>query len=278
MNKPNIFEFATSELSQDAFICWLLSWSSPKYSTLDENLHSCSKELLTYFLSLCSVTVPKKISKVRVHRQYNNIDILCIVNDELAIIIEDKTGTVEHSNQLKRYYNIIQKKGFDKDKIAPIYLQTYQQASYANVVNSGYNVCKREQLLSILNNHSYKIDNNIFCDFYSHLKSLNEKFDTFRSYPISKWTGYSWQGFYSELQNSCNDSYWERIDNPSGGYWGFWWHHTPKSDCKMYIQIEQEKLCIKIEVLDRSLQSELRTKWHNIALEYSRQHNLNFER
>ena len=23
---PNLFDFATSELSQDAFICWLVSW------------------------------------------------------------------------------------------------------------------------------------------------------------------------------------------------------------------------------------------------------------
>lgn len=26
MTKPNIFNFATSELSQDAFICWIISW------------------------------------------------------------------------------------------------------------------------------------------------------------------------------------------------------------------------------------------------------------
>jgi len=26
---PNLFRFATSELSQDAFICWLASWADP---------------------------------------------------------------------------------------------------------------------------------------------------------------------------------------------------------------------------------------------------------
>ena len=27
-NKPNIFKYATKELSQDAVICWLIEWSS----------------------------------------------------------------------------------------------------------------------------------------------------------------------------------------------------------------------------------------------------------
>ena len=28
--KPNLFKYATSELSQDAFICWLLEWAKPQ--------------------------------------------------------------------------------------------------------------------------------------------------------------------------------------------------------------------------------------------------------
>jgi hypothetical protein len=35
MSKPNLFSYATSELSQDAFICWLLSRASPEYKDLD---------------------------------------------------------------------------------------------------------------------------------------------------------------------------------------------------------------------------------------------------
>jgi hypothetical protein len=27
MNTPSLFRFATNELSQDAFICWLASWA-----------------------------------------------------------------------------------------------------------------------------------------------------------------------------------------------------------------------------------------------------------
>ena len=42
MNHPNLFSFATSELSQDAFICWLLSWENPKISESDKELHQCA--------------------------------------------------------------------------------------------------------------------------------------------------------------------------------------------------------------------------------------------
>jgi hypothetical protein len=40
MQPPNLFDFATSELSQDAFICWLASWADPSYRDDDEALHA----------------------------------------------------------------------------------------------------------------------------------------------------------------------------------------------------------------------------------------------
>lgn len=33
---PNLFEFATSELSQDAFLCWLASWADVRLKTKNE--------------------------------------------------------------------------------------------------------------------------------------------------------------------------------------------------------------------------------------------------
>ncbi|MYD32112.1 MAG: hypothetical protein F4X01_11115 [Nitrospira sp. SB0661_bin_20] len=42
MERPNLFSYATSELSQDAFICWLLEWSLPQYRQTDTKLHECA--------------------------------------------------------------------------------------------------------------------------------------------------------------------------------------------------------------------------------------------
>ncbi|NEX23727.1 hypothetical protein G3480_26250 [Thiorhodococcus mannitoliphagus] len=45
-DKPNLFAFATSELSQDAFLAWLLSWADPKYAAFDPPVHQCAARLV----------------------------------------------------------------------------------------------------------------------------------------------------------------------------------------------------------------------------------------
>jgi hypothetical protein len=40
--KPNIFEIATKELTQDGFITWLLQWADPDNKKHDEKLNACA--------------------------------------------------------------------------------------------------------------------------------------------------------------------------------------------------------------------------------------------
>lgn len=47
--KPNLFDFATSELSQDALICWLLAWASNGYNETDVELRLDAKKLILQF-------------------------------------------------------------------------------------------------------------------------------------------------------------------------------------------------------------------------------------
>ena len=42
--KNNLFNYATSELSQDAFLCWLASYA------LEDALRSCAREMLELFV------------------------------------------------------------------------------------------------------------------------------------------------------------------------------------------------------------------------------------
>lgn len=44
--KNNLFSFATSELSQDAFICWCLNWINYP----NENLYSMAKAIFSNLL------------------------------------------------------------------------------------------------------------------------------------------------------------------------------------------------------------------------------------
>ena len=45
--KPNIFDIATKELSQDAFITWLLLFADGGCKREDEVLNECAREFVT---------------------------------------------------------------------------------------------------------------------------------------------------------------------------------------------------------------------------------------
>ena len=70
--KNNLFYYATSELSQDAFICWLASFALEDAKP-DHALRECAREMLTLF-------VPElkghEFTLRSVERQEKNIDVL----------------------------------------------------------------------------------------------------------------------------------------------------------------------------------------------------------
>ena len=104
--KNNIFEYATGELSQDAFICWCANWynddSKPR-------LQEMSVELMKHFAGvdeINSVSICRQFSQdvyIEAQKYALKIDVLIIVNDSVAVIVEDKTYTSEHDNQIQRY-------------------------------------------------------------------------------------------------------------------------------------------------------------------------------
>ena len=124
--KPNIFEIATKELSQDAFITWLLKWADDSCKNLDEDLHQCGKEFVSALIKKQNPNFSEFINKVEAGRQWENIDVWAEVNDKYFIIIEDKINSSEHSDQLKRYKEIAEKwcQENNKEKPVCIYLKT----------------------------------------------------------------------------------------------------------------------------------------------------------
>ena len=97
--KNNLFDFATSELSQDAFICWLLNFAHEKHLNEDIVLTECAKEILSKILP----DEPNLVITADIERQYKNIDILIEVNKKHNVIIEDKTFSNVHDDQINEY-------------------------------------------------------------------------------------------------------------------------------------------------------------------------------
>lgn len=95
-----MFDYATSELSQDAILIWLLSWADPKHKDANEYLHECATELIRL---LTNKDANLKISSITPSKQYKSIDVWIEINDCIELIIEDKTNCSEHNDQLERY-------------------------------------------------------------------------------------------------------------------------------------------------------------------------------
>jgi len=91
----NLFNFATKELSQDAFLRWLFeSWE-------DENLKPVVCALLKKF---CELSDDEEIKKIETWAQWRKIDIAIYVDTnkrKLALFIEDKSFSGEHDQLLK---------------------------------------------------------------------------------------------------------------------------------------------------------------------------------
>ena len=120
-NKPNIFEYATKELSQDAVFMYLFDC----YNSECKEESELGERFLHLIYDTQNKKIEKNVRKLIIKKQYHNIDVLVLVeyedNSVDAIIIEDKTYSSEHDNQLKRYYDDIKKDGVDGRIASNIY-------------------------------------------------------------------------------------------------------------------------------------------------------------
>lgn len=275
---PNLFNFATSELSQDAVLCWLLSWADNKYKENNPNLHDIAKLLLYSIYHKAKIKTPAEFSKIEIRKQDGGIDILCIINDHSAILIEDKVGTKQHSNQLARYKeHILNNLGFSIDNVILVYLQTGDQSNYKEIEQHGYQTLLRQDLLNVFESDTgrhARSKSDILRDFSDHIRRIENGVQSYASFPIDKWTWDSWKGFYIEIQRRLQDGDWDYIANPAGGFFGFWWHFKKANECEVYLQIEQDKLCFKIWTVDAEKRKYLRQHWHEIIINECQKHNV----
>lgn len=253
---PNLFEFATSELSQDAFLCWLMTWSQETHRSLDKSLYEASADFVAMMFNVHGIPVPS-IKKMEITRQFQGLDVLAIINDTYAVLIEDKTFTNNHSNQLKRYREAVEMAYPDKIQL-PIYYKIADQSHYRSVVDEKYFPFTRGRMLQVLKRgRENGVNHPIYLDYLSYLEKLENKINSYKIKPITEWDSFAWQGFYMELQKYF-DADWGYVSNPRGGFWGFWW--KPQSIQNQYIQLEQQVLCVKVEAKDVQDLKEFRNK------------------
>ncbi len=282
MNKPNLFDFATSELSQDAFIAWLLTWANKEYAEIDKNLHDCAVDFVRKLLNKDDYIV----ETVKIKMQWKHTDISAEVNGEYFLLIEDKTGTSESASNLK--YVEMAEKHYEntKFKVVPVYFKMEEQSNLSRVIKAGYSIFTREKMLVILKNYHSVITatnkNDILLDYYLRLKRIDASIASFNTLPFEKWHWYSWMGFYSTIQKELGGT-WDYVANPSGGFLGFWWHWIVKTlddkDFAVYLQLEQHKFIFKVEVNGhRDQSSKLRDYYRKPLFEVAKEQSIGIEK
>ena len=264
--KPNLFALATKELSQDAFITWLLQWADSKCRELNPALNAVASEFVNRLISLQS-TPPEQLSRVKAGRQWESIDVWAEVNDSHLIVIEDKTGSGQHSDQLARY----RKTGEEwcrqnKCELICVYIKTYSDSSLnlKKVAEQGFAVFNRRELLELLNAH--EIGSDIYNDFRDRLRELEGNESSFLEKRIGEWKADQWKGLYQQIERSRGLVNWGYVPNPSGGFWNAVLNWLKCDGVNPYMQIEQGNLCLKVGEVYENRRA-VRERFHHLLME-----------
>lgn len=75
---PNIFDYATKELSQDAFFTWLINWATPEY--IGNPLHDCAVEFIHELLPENKMIT---IESIETFNQWKHTDIWITINGKV---------------------------------------------------------------------------------------------------------------------------------------------------------------------------------------------------
>jgi len=245
MNRPNLFDYATHELSQDAVLIWLFRYADPRFSE-DGELHRIAQQFVRLFL--CGYDKP--IKTIQVWKQWENIDITVEINSEIGLVIEDKAGAHLHGDQLHRYRESAEKWARDDHlKLGFFYLNTENPDTddRTNVEKECFTIIKRSEILHILENYSGS--NPILGDFREKLATLERETESFKTLPFAKWTHRAWQGFYDWIHSIRSDSTWMWLNTPNGAFLGMWWNNHDgwlKNEVALYPQIDQGRFTFKM--------------------------------
>ncbi|MFI3115542.1 MAG: PD-(D/E)XK nuclease family protein [Clostridia bacterium] len=239
MKDTNIFKYATSELSQDAFICFLVAHASEK-----SDIQVTARNFLEIILKSKGYSL-KETSKIEIKKRYKNIDVLVIV-DDIYIIIEDKIFTNTHDNQVLRYKQTLIDENIDENKIICVYYKTTEQAHKEKNIDIEF---KRKDLIKLFS--KCKAENQSYVDYLEYLTDFENQVNLYKTTPIENWGKVQYFGFFDELKTQILDEYsydYKYVSNKQGGFSCFWIDdiiESPRSGDWFYIQIENNKIVLK---------------------------------
>jgi len=238
MDNPNIFNYATSELSQDAFLCYLLAFGKEKYKSDFPKEYALAHK----FLSKCGIDSKEEI--LSVGQQVNHVDVLIVTTNHI-LIIEDKTYTNEHDDQIIRYVKNMRSndKKFTSDKKIKVcyvktgdYVNSYRSSDETILSNKDCCSLRRQDLIELLKDcHQDKVMDM----FYERLMMVENEISACDEKDISTWISLKWFDFLYKTLKQKGKNFNIGWVHPRGGeFYACWLDWKQIGEIEKYKQIE----------------------------------------
>jgi hypothetical protein len=236
----NIFKYATSEFSNDAFLCWLFSISKNKDPINSPIEYSVSQGYLRKFCKYDGIII---IDENGIIKQEKKIDVLIkgrYDNGEKFILtIENKTSSKQHSKQLERYRDYINEeyKNIKEFNRHFVYYKTAIQSDINEIVEAGYSIFQLFDIFDLLKScEAEKSENYILKNYYDYIKEEVELYKNYEKLKINTWDDKAYQGFFYYLSDVLNKDKnikksftgFDYHDNEEGGHWSLWFGNDKK--------------------------------------------------
>lgn len=244
----NLFDYATSELSQDAFLCWLAAnWDSE-----DETVHDSAQNLLFRCIqahtddtacnnskSYTAVdTHPNErhedIQVFKVTRQHEHMDVLLELGYEgrkYDVIVEDKTRSRDHDDQLNRYYGELSIESADVQIVGLYFKSDFvpERREIEDSTSGRYVVMDYNDILGCLSNGSTNL---ILQSYRDRLQEKADHAQEFTSKEVKDWEDDQFCAFFESTLASLHSiglsGSFGRNDNRNGGRYSMWFGNQRK--------------------------------------------------
>ena len=202
----NLFDYGKKELTQDAFLMWILV----NYNCNDDlELKHASRKLIE---KLTDIPESEEIIDISLKPQLYKIDIVAVIttkNDKYYLFIEDKVNSCEH-NQLNRYNQNIKK--HEKEAIIKkVFYKTHtiNNDEQERIINADW----KEISFKEINDFWYKFKdakNIILSQYAKHVNKLWEDSNNGNkpenNDSIPAWNSYFEKKIIPEIKDICNVS------------------------------------------------------------------------
>ena len=199
----NLFDYATKELSQDAFIQWFIN----NYDDEEYGIKDISSSFVNFLMDKNNTAPISRNVKIVTKAQESHIDIVIEVyydgeeKKHDVIVIEDKTFSSEHK-QLVKYNDVISK----WNDVENIYKVFYKIGSITPYDEKGVEAANKDQKIKwrIYNintiweffNDKGNTKSQLLNDYVNYIKRIKESLaGEYEDNDVANWKYYQWEGY-----------------------------------------------------------------------------------